>query len=112
MMGDMAAAGPRLTALELLERLVGFDTESQKSNLALIDFVEDYLRGWGVPVLRAPSREGDKAARSPRSGRPSAAASSCRATPTSCPSPARRGRRTPSRSASPRAAPTGAAPST
>jgi len=58
----MAAAGPRLTALELLERLVGFDTESQNSNLALIDFVEDYLRGWGVPVLRAPNREGDKVA--------------------------------------------------
>ena len=58
----MAAAGPRLTALELLERLVGFDTESQNSNLPLIDFVEDYLRGWGVPVLRAPNREGDKAA--------------------------------------------------
>jgi acetylornithine deacetylase len=58
----MAAEGPRLTPLELLERLVSFDTESSKSNLALIDFVEDYLRAWSVPVVRVPNADGDKAA--------------------------------------------------
>ncbi|ACK81337.1 acetylornithine deacetylase [Methylorubrum extorquens] len=56
------AGGTRLTPLELLERLVAFDTESSKSNLALIDFVAEYLDGWGVPHLRVPNAEGDKAA--------------------------------------------------
>ncbi|KQO92574.1 acetylornithine deacetylase [Methylorubrum extorquens] len=56
------AGGTRLTPLELLERLVAFDTESSKSNLALIDFVAEYLEGWGVPHLRVPNAEGDKAA--------------------------------------------------
>ena len=54
--------GTRLTPLELLERLVAFDTESSKSNLALIDFVAEYLDSWGVPHLRVPNAEGDKAA--------------------------------------------------
>jgi acetylornithine deacetylase len=58
----MANGGIRLTPLEMLERLVSFDTESDKSNLALIDFVEGYLRSWGVPYLRAPNAAGDKAA--------------------------------------------------
>ena len=58
----MAVEGPRLTPLDLLERLVSFDTESSKSNLPLIDFVEDYLRAWGIPVVRVPNAEGNKAA--------------------------------------------------
>jgi acetylornithine deacetylase len=49
-------------AVGLLERLVSFDTESDKSNLPLIDFVEDWLRQRGVDVLRAPNKAGDKAA--------------------------------------------------
>lgn len=53
---------PRYTALELLARLVSFDTESQRSNLALVAFVEDYLTAWGVPFERLPNAEGDKAA--------------------------------------------------
>lgn len=32
----------------MLERLVAFDTTSRKSNLALIDFVRDYLAGFGI----------------------------------------------------------------
>ena len=56
------AGGTRFTPLELLERLVAFDTESSKSNLALIDFVADYLDGWGVPHIRVPNAGGDKAA--------------------------------------------------
>ena len=56
------AGGARFTPLELLERLVAFDTETSKSNLALIDFVADYLDGWGVPHIRVPNAGGDKAA--------------------------------------------------
>jgi acetylornithine deacetylase len=58
----MAQDGWRLTPVEMLERLVSFDTESDKSNLALVDFVEEYLTSWGVPCLRAPNAAGDKAA--------------------------------------------------
>ena len=49
-------------AIDLLGRLISFDTESSKTNLPLIDFVEDYLRGLGVPHVRVPNRIGDKAA--------------------------------------------------
>ena len=55
-------AGVRYTPLEMLARLVAFDTESAKSNLPLIDFVEDYLKGWDVPHIRVPNAQGDKAA--------------------------------------------------
>src|SRR3954447_20826700 len=55
-------AGVRYTPLEMLARLVAFDTESAKSTLPLVDFVEDYLNGWGVPHIRVPNAEGDKAA--------------------------------------------------
>jgi acetylornithine deacetylase len=54
--------GARLTPLELLDRLVGFDTESSRSNLELIDFVVGYLESWKVPVVRSFNRDGDKAA--------------------------------------------------
>jgi acetylornithine deacetylase len=49
------------SAIELTARLVGFDTESSKSNLGLIDSVEDYLREQGVDYVRAPNACGDKA---------------------------------------------------
>jgi len=54
--------GLRLTPVEMLARLVSFNTESTRSNLPLIEFVEDYLRGWGVPFVRVPNETGDKAA--------------------------------------------------
>jgi len=54
--------GLRFTPLEMLAKLVAFDTESQKSNLALIDFVADYLAGWNVPHVRVPNADGTKAA--------------------------------------------------
>lgn len=56
------ATGARLTPIEMLARLVGFDTESQRSNLPLIDFVEEYLAGWGVASARVPNADGTKAA--------------------------------------------------
>lgn len=58
----MTAAGPRPATLDLLARLVSFDTESSKSNLALIDDVCAYLDGLGVDTVRIPNADGDKAA--------------------------------------------------
>jgi acetylornithine deacetylase len=49
-------------ALPLIERLVGFDTESSKSNLPLIEFVEDCLQQLNVPFTRVPNADGNKAA--------------------------------------------------
>ena len=49
-------------AIELTAALVSFDTESSKSNLALVDYVEDYLRAQDVPFVRSPNETGDKAA--------------------------------------------------
>lgn len=54
--------GARLSPVEMLARLVSFNTESHRSNLPLIDFVQDYLAGWGVPAVRVPSPDGTKAA--------------------------------------------------
>lgn len=54
--------GQRYQPLDMLARLVAFDTVSHKSNLPLIDFVEDYLSGWGVASTRFPNTTGDKAA--------------------------------------------------
>ncbi len=58
----MTATPPRLTSLEMLARLVAFDTESHRSNLPLIDFVADYLMAWGVPFERVPNADGSKSA--------------------------------------------------
>ena len=49
-------------AIDMLSRLVAFDTVSAKSNLPLIDFVEAYLREQDVRFVRAPNAAGDKAA--------------------------------------------------
>jgi acetylornithine deacetylase len=45
----------------LLATLVGFDTTSAKSNLALIEFVEDYLERHGIGSTRVSSADGTKA---------------------------------------------------
>ncbi|OCC04822.1 acetylornithine deacetylase (ArgE) [Labrys sp. WJW] len=52
----------RYTPAELTAKLVSFDTVSSRSNLALIDFVADYLAGHGVESIRLPNATGDKAA--------------------------------------------------
>ncbi|MGZ3375391.1 MAG: acetylornithine deacetylase [Phenylobacterium sp.] len=44
----------------ILETLVGFDTTSRNSNLELIQWVETYLDGHGVPHRRVPSADGGK----------------------------------------------------
>ena len=48
--------------LDLLGRLVAFDTESTKSNLPLIEAVRDYCQGLGVTAEIAPNQDGSKAA--------------------------------------------------
>ncbi|SEG45336.1 acetylornithine deacetylase [Bosea lathyri] len=62
MTASSPSAGQRYAPLDMLARLVAFDTVSHKSNLELIAFVEDYLAGWGVASIRIPNAAGDKAA--------------------------------------------------
>lgn len=55
------ASGQVYTPVEMIAALIGFDTTSAKSNLALIDFVADYLRGHGIASRRTASDDGAKA---------------------------------------------------
>jgi acetylornithine deacetylase len=50
---------PKVT--DLLAKLVGFDTTSAKSNMALIGFVQDYLDGKGIASTLVASGGGEKA---------------------------------------------------
>jgi len=54
-------AGETVDSVEMLRRLVAFDTTSRNSNLALIDYVRDYLKGHGVESRLVPSEDGKKA---------------------------------------------------
>lgn len=47
-------------AIDILRTLVGFDTTSRDSNLPLIEWVEGYLDGLGVPHRRVTNAEGTK----------------------------------------------------
>jgi len=49
------------TAREMLDRLVAFPTVSRETNLPLVDFVRDYLAGWGIESTLVPNAEGNKA---------------------------------------------------
>jgi len=49
------------TVLTILERLVAFDTVSDRSNLPLQDWVQARLEAEGVSVIRVPNAAGDKA---------------------------------------------------
>lgn len=46
---------------DLLGRLVAFDTTSNRSNLPLVGFVQDYLAGFGVEAEIIPDKSGAKA---------------------------------------------------
>lgn len=50
-----------MTPREMIDRLVGFPTVSRDSNMALIDFVRDYLQAHGVASHLVPNEEGTKA---------------------------------------------------
>ncbi|MCU0853905.1 MAG: acetylornithine deacetylase [Rhodobacteraceae bacterium] len=53
--------GKALTAREILDRLVAFPTVSRESNLELVDWVEEYLAGFGVKAHRVYDETGRKA---------------------------------------------------
>ena len=57
----VGAAMTTLSDVELLSRLVGFDTTSRNSNLPLARFLADYLDRPGVEVRELPSPDGEKA---------------------------------------------------
>ena len=50
-----------IDSIEMVGRLVGFDTTSRSSNLALIEFVRDYLDGLGVASELVFDETGNKA---------------------------------------------------
>jgi acetylornithine deacetylase len=47
-------------AIDILAKLVAFDTTSRRSNLELIQWVERYLADLGVPSRRVPNADGTK----------------------------------------------------
>ena len=53
--------GEVYTPIEMIRKLISFDTTSRDSNLALISFVADYLSGHGVPSTLIPDPSGKKA---------------------------------------------------
>ena len=52
---------PSAASRAMIDRLIAFDTTSRDSNLALIDFVRQYLAGHGVESELVPSADGRKA---------------------------------------------------
>ena len=57
-MGDVK---PRYSTVEILERLVSFDTTSRNSNLSLMAFIRDYLDAYAVPYRLSYDATGLKA---------------------------------------------------
>ncbi|MEH6836280.1 MULTISPECIES: acetylornithine deacetylase [Falsihalocynthiibacter] len=53
--------GISLTAREILEKLVSFNTVSDRSNLPLVEWVETYLNSHGVESFRVYDETGEKA---------------------------------------------------
>ncbi|PCJ85109.1 MAG: acetylornithine deacetylase [Hyphomicrobiales bacterium] len=52
---------PVYSAIEMLEKLIGFPTVSRDSNLPLIEFVEGYLSAYGVESTRVYNEDKTKA---------------------------------------------------
>ncbi len=48
-------------SLEMIERLIGFDTTSRESNLELIGFIQDHLKNLGIESMLVHNVEGTKA---------------------------------------------------
>ena len=48
-------------SLEILDRLIAFNTVSNRSNLDLVSYVEDFLRARQVRVHRIPDLTQEKA---------------------------------------------------
>ncbi len=49
------------STLDILDRLIGYDTVSARSNLGLIDYVQDYLSSRGFTLERVTDPTGEKA---------------------------------------------------
>jgi acetylornithine deacetylase len=49
------------SSIDMLKRLVAFDTTSRNSNLELIHYIRDYLADFGVESTLVPNAEGTKA---------------------------------------------------
>lgn len=47
-------------AIDILGHLVGFDSVSRNSNLAIIEWIENHLKPYGVSATRVPSPDGTK----------------------------------------------------
>jgi acetylornithine deacetylase len=58
---DRSMTQPSAASRAMIERLIAFDTTSRDSNLALIDFVRDYLSRHGIASEIVPSEDGRKA---------------------------------------------------
>ena len=58
----MSSDPVRQSAIDILARLVAFDTESARSNRPLIDAVATYCAGLGVPFVTTPNADGSKLA--------------------------------------------------
>ncbi len=55
----MSTSDDRLRrAVEILDRLIAFDTTSSRSNRDLIDWVSDYLNGYGIAATLSSAGEG------------------------------------------------------
>ena len=54
-------SGEIVGSVEMLRRLVAFDTTSRNSNLALIEYVQTYLASHGVASKLVPNEDGKKA---------------------------------------------------
>jgi acetylornithine deacetylase len=54
-------AGEIVGSVEMLRRLVAFDTTSRNSNLALIEYVQGYFKDHGIEARLVPSDDGNKA---------------------------------------------------
>ncbi|MCB1442450.1 MAG: acetylornithine deacetylase [Methyloceanibacter sp.] len=57
----MATPASTQDAIDILAKLVGFDTTSAVSNLELIAYARDYLEGHGIPSTLVPNEDGKKA---------------------------------------------------
>ena len=52
---------PQPSSIEMIRKLIAFDTTSRNSNLELIGFVQDYLDGHGIKTALIPDETGKKA---------------------------------------------------
>ncbi len=57
----MGSLMTRMTSIEMLEKLIAFDTTSSKSNMDMISFIEEYLRGFGISSTLIRDEHEDKA---------------------------------------------------